>query len=126
MGVFNAESKTFSRLHLGCWSFTLANPHPTPLLPPQVQLGGDTTAVLLEALTPETVYAVTVFALHGEAVSEPLEGKGTTRRSPPSCLSCSSQELMSLWFPCWPDREVLTALTYHLLSSSSSATAPCW
>lgn len=64
-----------------------------------MQLGGDTTAVLLEALTPETTYAVTVLARHGEAVSEPLEGKGTTRRSPPSWLSCSLQELVSLLPP---------------------------
>lgn len=55
-----------------------------PFFPPplQVQLGGDTTTVLLEALIPETVYAVTVSALHDEGVSEPLEGQGTTRRSP--------------------------------------------
>lgn len=96
----------------------------------QVQLGGDTTAVLLEALTPETVYSITVFALHGEAASEPLEGQGTTRRSPPSCPSCSLQELVSLWPPAGLAGkcpfEVLTALTYYRLSSSSSATAPCW
>lgn len=97
----------------------------SPSLPQQVTLGADTTAVLLEGLNPETTYSIQVLALHGEAVSEPLEDQGTTCRSPPA-----------LW-PLWPERALCPLLGWTnikscdttevtCLSSSSSAAAPCW
>lgn len=67
--------------------FTLSDTPPFPRpLPLQVRVGSDITNVQLERLTPETEYSITVYALDGEAVSEPLEGRGVT---------CTSQETVT-------------------------------
>ncbi|KAM9839911.1 collagen alpha-1(XII) chain-like [Aulostomus maculatus] len=50
----------------------------------EVRFGADTSDVQLEQLTPNTQYALTLFALHGEATSAPLEGAGVTLPMPPA------------------------------------------
>ncbi|XP_068610238.1 collagen alpha-1(XII) chain [Brachionichthys hirsutus] len=55
-----------------------------PQLEKEVRVGGDTTDVRLEQLIPDTEYSVSVYAMHGEAVSEPLEGGGVTLPEPPA------------------------------------------
>lgn len=39
---------------------------------------GDTTATVLEGLTPETRYQVSVFAVYGHGAGQPLVGEETT------------------------------------------------
>lgn len=39
---------------------------------------GDTTATILEGLTPETRYQVSVFAVYGHGEGQPLAGEETT------------------------------------------------
>lgn len=39
---------------------------------------GDTTATILEGLTPETRYQVSVFAVYGRGEGQPLVGEETT------------------------------------------------
>ena len=39
---------------------------------------GDVDTVQLTGLTPNTAYAITLYALHGEAASDPQEGTGVT------------------------------------------------
>ncbi|XP_068197852.1 collagen alpha-1(XII) chain isoform X2 [Antennarius striatus] len=55
-----------------------------PQLEKEVRVGGDTTDVRLEQLIPDTQYGVSLYALHGEAVSQPLEGGGVTLPVPPA------------------------------------------
>uniref|UniRef100_A0A4W6EWK5 Collagen alpha-1(XII) chain n=1 Tax=Lates calcarifer TaxID=8187 RepID=A0A4W6EWK5_LATCA len=49
-----------------------------PQLEKEVRVGGDVTSVQLEDLIPNTAYSITLYALHGEAASDPLEGQGVT------------------------------------------------
>lgn len=44
----------------------------------QVRVAGGVTNTQLLQLIPNTQYAVTLMALHGEATSEALEGRGVT------------------------------------------------
>ncbi|XP_027134918.1 collagen alpha-1(XII) chain isoform X7 [Larimichthys crocea] len=55
-----------------------------PRLPKEVRVGGGTTNTELVELIPNTEYAITLYALHGEAASDPLEGKGVTLPIPPA------------------------------------------
>ncbi|KAM9339586.1 collagen alpha-1(XII) chain [Symphorus nematophorus] len=50
----------------------------------EVRVGADITDMKLESLIPNTEYAITLHALHGEAVSDPLEGRGVTLPRPPA------------------------------------------
>ena len=52
-------------------------------------VGGDTTTTVLEGLTPETLYQVSVFAAYGHGEGEPLVGEETTDGKPlEKCLKC--------------------------------------
>ncbi|XP_040920044.1 collagen alpha-1(XII) chain isoform X3 [Toxotes jaculatrix] len=44
----------------------------------EVRVGGDVTSLQLVQLMPNTAYSLTLYALHGEAASDPLEGRGVT------------------------------------------------
>ncbi|XP_039980832.1 collagen alpha-1(XII) chain isoform X2 [Xiphias gladius] len=55
-----------------------------PQLEKEVRVGRDETSVQLEQLIPNTAYLITLYALHGEAASDPLEGKGVTLPMPPA------------------------------------------
>uniref|UniRef100_A0A672FSD7 Collagen alpha-1(XII) chain n=1 Tax=Salarias fasciatus TaxID=181472 RepID=A0A672FSD7_SALFA len=48
----------------------------------EVRVGGDVTNTQLVQLTPNTAYSIKIYAMHGEAVSEPLEGRGVTLPMP--------------------------------------------
>ncbi|CAL8314936.1 unnamed protein product [Merluccius merluccius] len=50
----------------------------------ELRVAGDVSSVLLETLTPDTAYSISLFALYGEAVSPPLEGVGVTRPVQPA------------------------------------------
>ncbi|XP_071323618.1 collagen alpha-1(XII) chain isoform X2 [Trachinotus anak] len=50
----------------------------------EVRVGGDVTSVQLVQLLPNTAYSITLYALHGEAASDPLEGTGVTLPIPAS------------------------------------------
>ncbi|XP_055362274.1 collagen alpha-1(XII) chain isoform X3 [Betta splendens] len=50
----------------------------------EVRVGGDETNVQLVQLIPNTEYSISLLAMYGEAVSEPLEGKGVTLPVPPA------------------------------------------
>lgn len=43
-----------------------------------MRVGRDTTQVQLVKLLPNTAYTLSLFALHGEAASEPLTKQGVT------------------------------------------------
>uniref|UniRef100_A0A8C9ZNQ8 Collagen alpha-1(XII) chain n=1 Tax=Sander lucioperca TaxID=283035 RepID=A0A8C9ZNQ8_SANLU len=55
-----------------------------PQLEKEVRVGGDITNVQLVELIPSTAYTITLYALHGEATSDPLEGRGVTLPMPPA------------------------------------------
>ncbi|XP_060947388.1 collagen alpha-1(XII) chain [Limanda limanda] len=55
-----------------------------PQLEREVRVGGDVSSVQLEQLIPNTAYSIRLLALHGEAVSAPLEGGGVTLPVPPA------------------------------------------
>ncbi|XP_056260514.1 collagen alpha-1(XII) chain isoform X3 [Seriola aureovittata] len=55
-----------------------------PQLEKEMRVGGDVTSVQLVQLIPNTAYSITLYALHGEAASDPLEGTGVTLPMPPS------------------------------------------
>ncbi|XP_049446985.1 collagen alpha-1(XII) chain isoform X1 [Epinephelus fuscoguttatus] len=55
-----------------------------PQLEKEVRVGGDVTNVQLVQLIPDTAYTITLYALHGEAASDPLEGRGVTLPVPPA------------------------------------------
>uniref|UniRef100_A0A8D3DGG8 Collagen alpha-1(XII) chain n=1 Tax=Scophthalmus maximus TaxID=52904 RepID=A0A8D3DGG8_SCOMX len=57
-----------------------------PQLEREVRVGGDVTSLQLTQLIPNTEYNIRLFALHGEAVSAPLEGRGVTLPMPPAGL----------------------------------------
>ncbi|XP_047429514.1 collagen alpha-1(XII) chain-like [Mugil cephalus] len=44
----------------------------------EVRVGGDQTSTQLTELIPDTAYGITIYALYGEAASDPLEGNGAT------------------------------------------------
>ncbi|CAL1574935.1 unnamed protein product [Knipowitschia caucasica] len=50
----------------------------------ELRVGGETTDVQLERLLPNTAYTLSLFALHGEAASEPLTKQGVTLPLPPA------------------------------------------
>ncbi|KAJ0062737.1 hypothetical protein NL108_004377, partial [Boleophthalmus pectinirostris] len=50
----------------------------------EMRVGGETTEVQLERLLPNTAYTLSLFALHGEAASEPLTQQGVTLPLPPA------------------------------------------
>ncbi|XP_034384020.1 collagen alpha-1(XII) chain-like [Cyclopterus lumpus] len=49
-----------------------------PQLDNEVRVEGNITDVKLVQLIPNTQYSISVYALHGEAASDPLEGRGVT------------------------------------------------
>ncbi|KAF3850310.1 hypothetical protein F7725_020029 [Dissostichus mawsoni] len=49
-----------------------------PQLEQEVRVGGEVTDVQLVQLTPSTAYSISLYALHGEAASDALEGTGVT------------------------------------------------
>ncbi|KAJ3607003.1 hypothetical protein NHX12_026518, partial [Muraenolepis orangiensis] len=49
-----------------------------PSLDQELRVSGDTSSVQLERLSPNTAYSISMYALHGEAASTPLEGVGVT------------------------------------------------
>ncbi|XP_041814167.1 collagen alpha-1(XII) chain [Chelmon rostratus] len=55
-----------------------------PQVEKEVRVGGDVTNVQLVQLIPNTAYTISLFALHGEAASDPLEGVGVTLPRPPA------------------------------------------
>ncbi|XP_076612407.1 collagen alpha-1(XII) chain isoform X2 [Chaetodon auriga] len=55
-----------------------------PQVEKEVRVGGDVTDVQLVQLIPNTAYTISLFALHGEAASDPLEGTGVTLPRPPA------------------------------------------
>ncbi|XP_035534688.1 collagen alpha-1(XII) chain isoform X2 [Morone saxatilis] len=55
-----------------------------PQLENEVRVGGGVTTVQLVKLIPNTQYSITLYALYGEAASDPLEGKGVTLPLPPA------------------------------------------
>ena len=50
-------------------------------VPVQIRVGGEVTDVELVQLTPSTAYSISLYALHGEAASDALEGTGVTCES---------------------------------------------
>ncbi|XP_038582157.1 collagen alpha-1(XII) chain isoform X5 [Micropterus salmoides] len=50
----------------------------------EVRVGGDVTSVQLMQLIPNTEYSISLYALYGEAASDPLEGRGVTLPVPPA------------------------------------------
>ncbi|KAK7904802.1 hypothetical protein WMY93_017409 [Mugilogobius chulae] len=50
----------------------------------EMRVGGDTTDVQLQRLLPNTAYTLSLFALYGEAASEPLTKQGVTLPLPPA------------------------------------------
>lgn len=65
-----------SLVSLGC-SFTNVRPLNSSLL--QMRVAADVNDVQLLQLLPNTAYSISLFALHGEASSEPLIDRGVTR-----------------------------------------------
>ena len=57
---------------------------PVPLSLVQVRVGAEVSDVQLVQLSPNTGYTVSIFALHGEAASNPLTDTGVTCTSAPS------------------------------------------
>ncbi|KAM8725153.1 collagen alpha-1(XII) chain isoform 2-T3 [Acanthopagrus schlegelii] len=55
-----------------------------PQLEREERVGGDITSVQLVQLIPNTEYSISLYALHGEAASDPLEGTGVTLPMPPA------------------------------------------
>ncbi|XP_051264917.1 collagen alpha-1(XII) chain isoform X5 [Dicentrarchus labrax] len=55
-----------------------------PQLENEMRVGGDVTTVQLVQLIPNTQYSIILYALYGEAASDPLEGKGVTLPMPPA------------------------------------------
>ncbi|XP_071397697.1 collagen alpha-1(XII) chain-like, partial [Centroberyx affinis] len=55
-----------------------------PSLEKEARVGADVQAVLLEQLIPNTAYSISLYALHGEAASDPLEDTGVTLPMPPA------------------------------------------
>ncbi|XP_078799175.1 collagen alpha-1(XII) chain isoform X3 [Oryzias latipes] len=53
-----------------------------PQLEQEVRVAGGVTNTQLLQLIPNTEYAIKIFALHGEAVSDPLDGPGVTLPMP--------------------------------------------
>ncbi|XP_010787318.1 collagen alpha-1(XII) chain-like, partial [Notothenia coriiceps] len=49
-----------------------------PQLEQEIRVGGEVTNVQLVQLTPRTAYSISLYALHGEAASDALEGTGVT------------------------------------------------
>ncbi|XP_068454822.1 collagen alpha-1(XII) chain [Clinocottus analis] len=49
-----------------------------PQLENEIRVGGGVTDVQLVGLIPNTQYSMSLYALHGEAASDPLEGSGVT------------------------------------------------
>ncbi|XP_069033568.1 collagen alpha-1(XII) chain isoform X2 [Embiotoca jacksoni] len=54
-----------------------------PDLEKEVRAGGDAANIQLVQLIPDTAYSITIYALYGETVSDPLEGRGVTLPVPP-------------------------------------------
>ncbi|CAK6977127.1 collagen alpha-1(XII) chain isoform X7 [Scomber scombrus] len=55
-----------------------------PQLEKEVRAGADANDVQLVQLIPNTEYSINLYALYGEAVSDPLNGKGVTLPIPPA------------------------------------------
>ncbi|XP_073348827.1 collagen alpha-1(XII) chain [Pagrus major] len=55
-----------------------------PQLEREERVGGDITNVQLVQLIPNTAYSISLYALHGEAASDPLDGTGVTLPMPPA------------------------------------------
>ncbi|KAJ8008899.1 hypothetical protein DPEC_G00083220 [Dallia pectoralis] len=50
----------------------------------EIRVGADVNNVQLKDLTPNTAYSLSLFALHGEAASDPLVDQGVTLPMPPA------------------------------------------
>ncbi|XP_034531147.1 collagen alpha-1(XII) chain [Notolabrus celidotus] len=55
-----------------------------PTTDQEIRVGGDSADVQLVKLIPNTAYSVSLFALYGESVSEPLTKQGVTLPLPPA------------------------------------------
>ncbi|KAM3861132.1 collagen alpha-1(XII) chain-like [Diretmus argenteus] len=55
-----------------------------PSMDKEMRVGGDVNTVQLVQLIPNTAYSISLYALHGEAASAPLEGTGVTLPMPPA------------------------------------------
>uniref|UniRef100_A0A671W1X0 Collagen alpha-1(XII) chain n=1 Tax=Sparus aurata TaxID=8175 RepID=A0A671W1X0_SPAAU len=55
-----------------------------PQLEREERVGGDVSSIQLVQLIPITEYSISLYALHGEAASDPLEGTGVTLPVPPA------------------------------------------
>lgn len=51
------------------------------VFPPQLRVAGDVNDVQLTQLLPNTAYSISLFAMHGDLASEPLDDRGVTRTS---------------------------------------------
>ncbi|KAG7465749.1 hypothetical protein MATL_G00156840 [Megalops atlanticus] len=54
-----------------------------PTVEKEMKVGGDVTDVLLMELIPDTAYTLSIYALHGDATSDPLTDQGVTLPLPP-------------------------------------------
>ncbi|KAG7460637.1 hypothetical protein MATL_G00200820 [Megalops atlanticus] len=55
-----------------------------PTVEKEMRTGGDVTEVQLVQLVPNTAYSLSLFAVHGDAASDPLTQIGVTRPPPPA------------------------------------------
>lgn len=60
---------------------------------------GDTTATVLDGLTPETRYQVSVFAAYGHGEGQPLVGEETTNGKLLKLLKLLHHDLILYFFP---------------------------
>ncbi|XP_063079242.1 collagen alpha-1(XII) chain isoform X3 [Engraulis encrasicolus] len=81
----------------------------------EMRVGGDVNDVQLEQLLPNTAYTVSIFALHGEAASNPLTDTGVTLPMPPSgklTISDVTHSSMQLTWDAAPGKVRKYIITY--------------
>ncbi|XP_037606721.1 collagen alpha-1(XII) chain isoform X5 [Sebastes umbrosus] len=86
-----------------------------PQLEQEVRVGGDVTAIQLEKLIPNTAYSISLYALHGEAASDPLEGTGVTLPVPSAgalTITDVTHSFMKLTWDAAPGSVIKYMITY--------------